>query len=115
MKLVKINGDITIDADKLQALVSEQYNGRFYTHIYLLGDKEFLIEGYEPDIRKLIEGNEETMISKACIDKAIAEITEYASIWTSYNMGMTKEQIAQNCMNDCKEQFLRILKKHVEA
>mgnify|MGYP003509332329 CR=1 len=38
----------------MQALSSEQYNGRYYTHIYLLEGKEFLIEGYKADIEKLI-------------------------------------------------------------
>ena len=54
MNLVRINKDVTIDKDKLQALVSEQYNGRFYTHIYLMGDREFLVEEYVRDIEKLI-------------------------------------------------------------
>lgn len=59
MNLVKINKDVIIDKDKLQALVSEQYNGRFYTHIYLMGDREFLVEGYIKDVKKMINGSEE--------------------------------------------------------
>jgi hypothetical protein len=59
MKLVQINKDVIIDKEKLQALVSEQYNGRFYTHIYLMGDREFLVEGYYKDIEKLIAESEE--------------------------------------------------------
>jgi hypothetical protein len=58
MNLVQINKDVTIDKDKLQALVSEQYNGRFYTHVYLMGDREFLVEGYVKDIEELINGSE---------------------------------------------------------
>lgn len=59
MNLVRINKDVTIDKDKLQALVSEQYNGRFYTHIYLMGDREFLVEGYAKDIEELINESED--------------------------------------------------------
>ena len=59
MNLVRISKDVTIDKDKLQALVSEQYNGRFYTHIYLMGDREFLVEGYVKDIEELINESEE--------------------------------------------------------
>jgi hypothetical protein len=59
MNLVQINKDVTIDKDKLQALVSEQYNGRFYTHVYLMGDREFLVEGYVKDIEELINGSED--------------------------------------------------------
>ena len=59
MNLVRISKDVTIDKDKLQALVSEQYNGRFYTHIYLMGDREFLVEGYVKDIQELINESEE--------------------------------------------------------
>ena len=59
MNLVQISEDVTIDKDKLQALVSEQYNGRFYTHIYLMGDREFIVEGYAKDIEKLINGSED--------------------------------------------------------
>lgn len=59
MNLVKINKDVTIDKDKVQALVSEQYNGRFYTHIYLMGDREFIVEGYIKDIEELINKSEE--------------------------------------------------------
>jgi hypothetical protein len=44
MNLVRISKDVTVDKDKVQALVSEQYNGRFYTHVYLIGDREFLVE-----------------------------------------------------------------------
>jgi hypothetical protein len=58
MNLVRISKDVTIDKDKLQALVSEQYNGRFYTHVYLMGDREFLVEGYVKDIEELINGSE---------------------------------------------------------
>lgn len=47
------------------------------------------------------------------INNAIEEISEYASIWTSYTMDMPKEQIAERCINDCKEQFLEILKRNV--
>ena len=54
MNLVRVNKDVTVDKDKLQALVSEQYNGRYYTHIYLTGDREFLVEGYIKDIVELI-------------------------------------------------------------
>lgn len=59
MNLVRINKEVIIDKDKLQALVSEQYNGRFYTHIYLMGDREFLVEGYVKDIESLIEESED--------------------------------------------------------
>ena len=59
MNLVRINKDVTIDKDKLQALVSEQYNGRFYTHIYLMGDREFLVEEYARDIEQMINESEE--------------------------------------------------------
>jgi hypothetical protein len=54
MNLVRISKEVTVDKDKVQALVSEQYNGRFYTHIYLTGDREFLVEGYIKDIEELI-------------------------------------------------------------
>ena len=37
MNLIRVSKDIMIDKDKVQALVSEQYNGKFYTHIYLMG------------------------------------------------------------------------------
>lgn len=59
MNLVKISKDVTIDKDKVQALASEQYNGRYYTHIYLMGDREFLVEGYIKDIEGLINESEE--------------------------------------------------------
>jgi hypothetical protein len=59
MNLVRISKDVTIDKDKLQALVSEQYNGRFYTHIYLMGDREFLVEEYVKDIEELLNGSED--------------------------------------------------------
>jgi hypothetical protein len=42
----------------VQALVSERYNGRFYTHVYLMGGREFLVEGYVKDIEELINGSE---------------------------------------------------------
>lgn len=57
MNLIRVSKDVIIDKDKVQALVSEQYNGRFYTHIYLIGDREFLVEGYMKDIEKLINEN----------------------------------------------------------
>ena len=58
MNLVRINKDVIVDKDKVQALVSEQYNGRYYTHIYLVGDREFLAEGYVKDIGELLNGSE---------------------------------------------------------
>lgn len=58
MNLVQIDKDTIIDKDKVQALVSERYNGRYYTHIYLMGDKEFLVEGYYKDVEKLINESE---------------------------------------------------------
>ena len=62
MNLVRINKDITIDKDKVQALISEQHNGRFYTHIYLMGDKYFLVEEYVGDIENLIRNIENVKI-----------------------------------------------------
>lgn len=59
MNLVQVSKDTIIDKDKIQALVSEQYNGRFYTHIYFVGDRECVIEGYYKDVEKLINGSEE--------------------------------------------------------
>ncbi len=58
MNLVRISKEATVDKDKVQALVSEQYNGRYYTHIYLVGDREFLVEGYVKDIEELLNGSE---------------------------------------------------------
>ena len=58
MNLVQISKEVIVDKDKVQALVSEQYNGRYYTHIYLVGDREFLVEGYIKDIGKLLNGSE---------------------------------------------------------
>jgi hypothetical protein len=54
MNLVRISEDTIVDKDKVQALVSEQYNGRFYTHIYLMGNREFLVEGNVKDIGDLL-------------------------------------------------------------
>ena len=59
MNLVRISKDVIVDKDKVQALVSEQYNGRFYTHVYLIGDRGFLVEGYVKDIEELINGSED--------------------------------------------------------
>lgn len=56
--MIRVSKDVMIDKDKVQALVSEQYNGKFYTHIYLMGDREFLVEGYAKDIEKLINESE---------------------------------------------------------
>lgn len=53
------------------------------------------------------------VIERSKIDKAISEISEYASIWTSYTMDMSKEQIAERCLDDCKKQFLEILKRNI--
>jgi hypothetical protein len=54
MNLVRISEDTIVDKDKVQALVREQYNGRFYTHIYLMGNREFLVEGNVKDIGDLL-------------------------------------------------------------
>lgn len=59
MNLVRISKDVTIDKDKLQALVSQQHNGIFYTHIYLMGDRKFLVKGYIKDIEELLNGSED--------------------------------------------------------
>lgn len=53
------------------------------------------------------------VIERSKIDKAIEEISEYASIWTSYTMDMSKEQIAVRCLNDYATQFLDILKRNI--
>lgn len=53
------------------------------------------------------------VVERSKIDKAIEEISEYASIWTSYTMDMSKEQIAVRCLNDYAAQFLDILKRNI--
>ena len=53
------------------------------------------------------------VIERSKIDRAIEEISEYASIWTSYTMDMSKEQIAVRCLNDYAAQFLDILKRNI--
>lgn len=53
------------------------------------------------------------VVERSKIDKAIEEISEYASIWTSYTMDMSKEQIAVRCLNDYATQFLDILKRNI--
>ena len=58
MRLVKISDDMTIDVEKIEALKDERYNGRCYTHIYLQGDREFLVEGHTSEIQRIInDGN----------------------------------------------------------
>lgn len=54
MNLVKINKDMVIDADKLQALKAGFYHGRNYTTIYLQGNKDFLIEDDISEIHRTI-------------------------------------------------------------
>ena len=53
------------------------------------------------------------VVEREKIDRAIEEISEYASIWTSYTMDMSKEQIAVRCLNDYATQFLDILKRNI--
>lgn len=55
----------------------------------------------------------ENVVERSKIDKAIEEISEYASIWTSYTMYMSKDQIAVRCLNDYATQFLDILKRNI--
>lgn len=59
MNLVQVSRDTIIDKDKIQALVSEQHNGRFYTRIYLEGDRECFVEKYWKDVEKLINESED--------------------------------------------------------
>ena len=46
-----------------------------------------------------------------CISReaVLAKVNEYASIWTSWNDGMSKEQIAQEALNDAKDTMIQII------
>lgn len=47
MSLVQISGNTIVDKDKVYALVSEEYDGKLYTRVYMNTgneDKAFLVE-----------------------------------------------------------------------
>lgn len=82
--------------------------------------REFQIEMLLPKTQTIIDtqmiiDNLPTadVVERSKIDKAIEEISEYASIWTNYTMDMSKEDITAKCLNDCKAQFLDILKRNI--
>lgn len=58
MNLVQISGNTIVDKDKVYALVGNQYDGKFYTHVYMdvVGNEEkvFLVEGNVKDIGALL-------------------------------------------------------------
>lgn len=47
--------------------------------------------------------------------KAMKEVNEYASIWTSYDENMSKKEIAHNSLQDAKDGFLAIVDRHLKG
>jgi hypothetical protein len=59
MNLVQVDENTIVDKDKVYALVGNQYDGKFYTHVYMeMGNEEkvFLVEGNVKDVGALLMG-----------------------------------------------------------
>lgn len=57
MNLVQIGENTIVDKDRVYALVDNQYDGKFYTHVHMyVGNEEkvFLVEGNVKDIGALL-------------------------------------------------------------
>ena len=57
MNLVQVDKNTIVDRDKIYALVGNQYDGKFYTHIHMaIGNEEkvFLVDGNVKDIGALL-------------------------------------------------------------
>ena len=46
MNLIQINNNLVINPDQIQAIEYTRRIGQPYTQIYLIGGKEFVVEGY---------------------------------------------------------------------
>lgn len=53
MNLVQISDNTIVDKDKVYALIGNQYDGKFYTNVYI-EEKVFLVEGNVKDIGALL-------------------------------------------------------------
>jgi hypothetical protein len=59
MNLVQVDENTIIDKDKVYALVGNQYDRKFYTHVYMeMGNEEkvFLVKGNVKDVGALLMG-----------------------------------------------------------
>ena len=72
------------------------------------------LKGFHEAIEKLERewGAEEIEPCEDCISReaVLAKVNEYASIWTSWNDGMSKEQIAREALTDAKETVIQMVK-----
>jgi hypothetical protein len=60
MNLVQIDENTIVDKDKVYALVGNQYDGKFYTHVYMeMGNEEkvFLVKGNVKEVGALLMEN----------------------------------------------------------
>ena len=60
MNLVQISDNTIVDKDKVYALVGNQYDGKFYTHVHMdikEEEKVFSVEGNVKDIGALLMEN----------------------------------------------------------
>lgn len=59
MNLVQISENTIVDKDKVYALVGNQYDGKFYTHVYMETrneEKVFLVKGNVKEVGALLMG-----------------------------------------------------------
>lgn len=54
MNLVQIDENTIVDKDRVYALVGNQYDGKFYTHVHMDVGNVFLVEGNVKDIGALL-------------------------------------------------------------